>query len=203
MNAFAKYLFQGLFSWVQEAVRQLSDPSLIDGWLARNWLTALIPILLLGTLTDYIVWLLRWRPDLSWRASLDRSRYLLNRENRQLRRFRKGFKDENADIGAIARPLTETADEAAAENAASLQPEDDVLYDLQFAQPAAEPQPAGRHRRSDRYRKPLRRTREAPRRAPLMKADDTPIDGLPPIVSKEEAFRAPVYPRTNDQDGTA
>ena len=30
MNSFAKYLFQAMFSWVREAVRQLSDPALID-----------------------------------------------------------------------------------------------------------------------------------------------------------------------------
>ena len=55
-----------------------------------------------------------------------------------------------------------------------------------------------RHRRSDRYRRPLRKVRDVPRRS-IMQADDTPLDGLPPIVSKEEAFRAPVYPR-RDQD---
>ena len=46
MNSFAKYLFQGMFSWVREALRQLSDPRLIDSWLATHWLSALIPILL-------------------------------------------------------------------------------------------------------------------------------------------------------------
>ena len=75
---------------------------------------------------------------------------------------------------------------------------DDAYYDWQFAQLA--PPPAERHRRSDRYRKPVRRQREAQRRAPLIMDDDTPIDGLPPIVSKEDAFRAPVYPRSDDED---
>ena len=46
MNAFAKYLFQAMFSWVRNAIQQLSDPNLIDSWLAANWLAALIPLLL-------------------------------------------------------------------------------------------------------------------------------------------------------------
>ena len=159
----------------------------------------------LGTLTDYIVWLIRWRPDLVWRSSVNRSASLLNEEGRELRRFRRGFKDENEDIGEAARPLAENpVSEYAVEEPSGADAGDDAYYDWQFAEPAAQPQEQTpqRHRRSDRYRRPLRKVRDVPRRS-IMQADDTPLDGLPPIVSKEEAFRAPVYPRANDQDGTA
>ncbi len=208
MNSFAKYLFQAMFSWVREAVRQLSDPALIDSWLARNWLTALIPILLIGTAVDFIVWVVRWQPQLVWRSMFDRRSALLDPEERELRRFRKGFKGENAEISAVAQPLKDAPVPenvmAYAAETEKQQPEDDAYYDWQFAEPAPaakEDQKPARHRRSDRYLRPGRRS-DAPRRTPLIMADDEPIDGLPPIVSKEEAFRAPVYPLETDQEGS-
>ena len=202
MNSFAKYLFQGMFSWVREAVRQLSDPRLIDSWLATHWLSALIPVLLIATLVDFIVWLVRWKPYLVGRSSLNRSVSLLSEEGRELRRFRKGFNKVSAEIGAAAKPLTESpiSERVYAQESPEPVISDDAYYDWQFAEPAPE-QPPQRHRRSDRYRKPLRKPREVQRRS-IMQAEDTPIDGLPPIVSKEEAFRAPVYPRS-DQDTSA
>ena len=202
MNSFAKYLFQGMFSWVRDAVQQLSDPALIDSWLATHWLAALIPILLIATAVDFLVWIARWKPYLVWRSSLNRSMSLLSEEGRELRRFRKGFSKESAEIGEVARPLTEApvSERVYAEAAPKQDPGEDAYYDWQFAEPAAQPQEQTpqRHRRSDRYRRPLRKVRDVPRRS-IMQADDTPLDGLPPIVSKEEAFRAPVYPR-RDQD---
>ena len=209
MNSFAKYLFQAMFSWIREAVRQLSDPKLIDSWLARNWLAALIPILVIGTVVDFIIWVIRWQPYLVWRSALDRKTNLLNTEGRELRRFRKGFKGENAEIGAVARPLQDApvpeSIMAYAGEAEKQQLIDEKFYDWQFAEPAAqpkeEPKPE-RHRRSDRYLRPGRR-KEPQRRMPLRNgADDAPIDGLPPVISKEEAFRAPVYPHENDQEGS-
>ena len=198
MNAFAKYLFQGMFSWIREAVRQLSDPQLIDSWLAENWLTALIPLLLIGTAVDYIVWVVRWRPDLVWRSSLSLSASLISEESRELRRFRKGFSGENADIGAIAKPLAEYGENPTSYDAQA----DDAYYDWQFAAPVKPEteQPPVRHRRSDRYRKPGRALRAEPRLTGFLKEDDSPVDGLPPLLSKEEAFRAPVYPRTEQDD---
>ena len=89
MNSFARYLFQGLFSWVYGAVIHLSDPALIDSWLAVHWLQVLIVILLFGTLIDVLVWLLRWRPDLVWRSGAHHVSGLLDPEERQMRRFRK------------------------------------------------------------------------------------------------------------------
>ena len=200
MNAFAKYLFQAMFSWIREAIRQLSDPKLIDSWLAKNWLSALILLLLIGTAIDFIVWLIRWRPDLVWRSSLSHSASLMSEENRELRRFRKGFNTENAEIGAIAKPLVEF--EESFESADMQTQADDAYYDWQFAtptKPEAE-QPPVRHRRSDRYRKPARTSRAEQRRTNLLMEGDSPVDGLPPLLSKEEAFRAPVYPRTEQDE---
>lgn len=205
MNAFARYLFQGLFSWVREAIRQLSDPSLIDGWLTRNWLSALIPLLLICTVIDYLVWLFRWRPDLAWRSDLRRSVMNLQREERQMRRFRRGYDKENADIGAVAQPLM---DAPVPEDMADIRPADavdeealaaDAMYDWQYAEmnkPAEAP--PERHRRSERYQRGGRR--KPPARKLSLEADDEPVNGLPPVLSKEEAFRAPVYPRQADQD---
>ena len=200
MNTFAKYLFQILFGWTRDALRQLTDPGVLDSWLATHWLTALIPILLIGTLIDYIVWLARWRPDLAWRSSIHQSMSLLNEEGREMRRFRKGFSKENADIGAIARPLQDAPIPAEYSQAEESAADDDAYYDWQFETPAPAEQPAQRHRRGDRYRKKERKPRTE-HRASLLEADDSPVDGLPPVIRKEDAFRAPVYPRASDQDG--
>ncbi len=199
MNAFAKYLFQALFSWAREAIRQLNDPQLIDSWLAKNWLAALIPLLLIGTAVDFIVWLIRWRPDLVWRSSLNRSASLMSEENRELRRFRKGFSKESAEISEVAKPLADPDEDNQGTDMQAK--EDDEYYDWQFATPAQpEPeQPPVRHRRSDRYRRPVRPSR-VQRRTDQMMDVDTPVDGLPPILTKEEAFRAPVYPRSEQDD---
>ena len=96
--------FQTLFSWTHEAIRQLSRPDILDSWLATHWLSIVLFLMVAGTVIDFAVWLIRWRPDLVWRGSLSRSASAFRAEERQMRRFRKGFKQNNAEIGAIAQP---------------------------------------------------------------------------------------------------
>ncbi len=202
MNTFARYLFQGMFGWMRAALLRLADGTLLDSWLARHWLTAIIPVIVIGTLIDYIVWIARWRPDLSWRSDLRRSAALLSHEERQMRRFRRGYNKDNAEIGAVAQPLSDApvpdavlSHYDALQSAAALE---ELSLDERFAAVAAggEATPV-RHRRSDRYRS-ARRQRDAQRRQ--ASDADAPADGLAPVISKATAFRAPVYPRQPDQD---
>ena len=211
MNSFARYLFQGIFSWLREAARQLSDPGVLDSWLATHWLGTVLFLLLVGTLVDFGVWLVRWRPDLVWRSSMRKSAALLNMEGRQMRRFRKGYRHENAEISAIAQPRPDApvpdAVQAYMEEQRERENSQDAFIDWQFQEAAVQETPAEtppvRHRRSDRYRRGVKKPQEEPRRFSLTEADDDPVDGLPPVISKQEAFRAPVYPRQPDQDDRA
>ena len=200
MNAFARYLFQAMFGWVREAVRRMTDPGVVDGWLAVNWAGIVIMLLLAGTLIDFAVWFIRWRPDWVWRGHFGRAGMRLRAEERQMRRFRKGFDQDNEEIGAIARPLRDApAPEAAAEETDTEEPLD-AYYDWQYsvsAEPADAPET--RHRRGDRYRRRDRRA-EAYVEDDAEPDEEEPVYGLPPVVRKDEAFRAPVYPRSAQQD---
>ena len=207
MNSFAKYMFQGMFSWMRDAVRHLTDGSILDSWLAEHWLTTVIFLMVIGVVADYAVWLFRWRPDLVWRSRAAQPGALFNHEERQMRRFRKGYDQENADIGAVAQPLTDApvpedvlayrqavpAEAAAAE---------DAYIDWQFAEVSGGVQTEAaptRHRRSDRYRNANKPLRERPRRLGLTSDEEELYNGLPVTVSKEEAFRSPVFPREAEQ----
>lgn len=199
MNAFARYLFQAMFGWVRDAVRRLTDPGLIDGWLAVNWFGIIVMLVLIGTAVDFAVWFLRWRPDWVWRGHFGRAGAHRRAEERQMRRFRKGFDQDNTEIGAIARPLE--ADPAPAEpvvEEAEQQEPLDAYYDWQFAV-NAEPPAETRHRRSDRYR---RKDRHAPfyEEEAEEAGEDEALYGLSGAVRKDEAFRAPVYPRSSQRD---
>ena len=85
MNSFAKGLFQLLIGWVRSLTALwVGDWTGIDGffdWLSRHWLGVSLGLILIGTAADLLVWLLRWRPDLSWRSRWK----LLQRFGRELR----------------------------------------------------------------------------------------------------------------------
>ena len=207
MNTFSRYLFQTLFSWTHEAIRQLSRPDILDSWLATHWLSIVLFLMVAGTVIDFAVWLVRWRPDLVWRGSLSRSASAFRAEERQMRRFRKGFKQNNAEIGAIAQPRQDAPmpepyqDAPEAEQAAEDEGQD-ALYDLQFAaQAEAADTGMTRHRRSERYRHRGKRVAaEGREKGEETDAEEASMYGLPPIVRKEQAFRAPVYPQNANKD---
>ena len=61
-------------------------------WLSNNWLKLLIFLVTLGLVTDFLVWLIRWRPYWVW---LRKKRVIINDEN-----FFAG--EKLAEMGVVA-----------------------------------------------------------------------------------------------------
>lgn len=101
MNAFADWLFGTLFGWMGSAANGawnalVNAGSGISSFFSKYWLLFLLAAIIIGTLLDYAVWLLRWRPYLVWRSWLTRG---LRR-----RRMRRHARDlETADMDDQAR----------------------------------------------------------------------------------------------------
>ena len=77
MNAFADWLFSVLLGWTSTAANSVWNSVVnaagsISGFFTRFWLPIVILLILGGTLLDYTVWFVRWRPYLVWRSWLRR-----------------------------------------------------------------------------------------------------------------------------------
>nr|HML47836.1 hypothetical protein [Clostridia bacterium] len=78
MNSFTDAFFSILLSWVRSltnaawtAFRSGGQQGILS-WLADHWLGLLILATLAGLTTDWIVWMLRWRPYRLWFSGLRR-----------------------------------------------------------------------------------------------------------------------------------
>lgn len=72
MNVLADRLFALLLGWTRALFNSLwdlvTDPSAgVSGFIRRFWLPIILLILVFGTVMDFAVWLIRWRPYLIWR----------------------------------------------------------------------------------------------------------------------------------------
>ena len=218
MNAFTRGLFQLLIGWVR-SLTALWDgdwtraDSLFD-WLVRHWLGVTLLLMLIGTAADLVIWLFRWRPDLTWKSRWKKlQNFSLSGYLHELR-FHRGYNQDNTQIMEAARPLPDQPLTARAlsapEQQASFRPLDALEEREQLEeqlgvsrrsgplpdQPLSlDGEPRERRRRSDRYRSGLRgAVRQVRERFHEDEEDGFEPDILPPIMSKEEAFRAPVYP---------
>lgn len=77
MNVIADRLFSLLLGWTRSLFNSLwnlvtNHSSGIAGFLERFWLPMILLLLLVGTVTDYIIWIIRWRPYYVWRSRLIR-----------------------------------------------------------------------------------------------------------------------------------
>lgn len=75
MNFIADSLFSVLLGWTRSLFNNLwnmltNDSAGFTGFLQRFWLPIIIILLLGGTLIDYIIWLVRWRPYYIWSARI-------------------------------------------------------------------------------------------------------------------------------------
>lgn len=94
MNTFANSLFAVLFGWAKRLIRQLWDDT-VSGqfsgffiWLGDHWVWVALGLILGCTVIDYLIWLIRWRPYLLWRAFFRRVGRFFRGQNRQ---FEKGY----------------------------------------------------------------------------------------------------------------
>lgn len=73
MNAVADWLFTFLLGWTGNlfngALRSISSNSAgLNSFFSVIWLPLLLILLLAGTVIDFIVWFIRWRPHYLWRS---------------------------------------------------------------------------------------------------------------------------------------
>ena len=86
MNLLADRLFALMLGWTKTLFNSLwnvltNDTGSFAGILQRLWMPLIILILVFGTLADYVIWLVRWRPYYVWSAWL-RKRMVRRRLNR-------------------------------------------------------------------------------------------------------------------------
>lgn len=224
MNAFANTLFSILLSWVKSLVQACWDLVSGGGasgffvWLGDHWLPLAVVLCLCGVVVDLLIWLIRWRPDLVWRTKLRHfSNRLRGREMRssEQRMFQQGYQDgpemqeaygfypeawqpEETQMEPAASVWwdAEHQDEAQAEAAWQPSYQAPVYEEPVYAAPAQEAAP--RRRRSDRYQKTDKNAHFSRLRDKLWEnsnEEEAMLDGLPPIVDKDQAFYAPVYPK--------
>ena len=80
MGSFANALFNGLFGWVQSAVRSLwniftGDPKhSFLAWVGDHWILLAVLLCAAGLICDLGVYLLRWQPFRVWRSNWERRR---------------------------------------------------------------------------------------------------------------------------------
>lgn len=67
---------KALANWVLKLFNLAGGGSPL-AWLSRNWLKLLILLMIIGIVTDFVVWMLRWRPYWAW---LRRKRIIVNDE---------------------------------------------------------------------------------------------------------------------------
>ena len=108
MNGFATGVLSALLSWVRGIASQLwalwYAPDGLGGWLTTNWKALVIVLLVVGTVVDIVVYLLRWRPIEVWKSFF-----------RRLRHPRMPAAAEEAELPAAPAPVEEEPAPAPAE----------------------------------------------------------------------------------------
>lgn len=84
MNAFADWLFSLLLGWTGRAANSVwnaltNNTQGISSFFSQYWLPVLIVLVVGGTIADYLVWFVRWRPHYVWR-----SKFMMRDWERQL-----------------------------------------------------------------------------------------------------------------------
>lgn len=136
MNTFANSLFTMLFSWAKGLIRHAWDDT-VSGqfssffiWLGDHWVWVALGLIIGCTVMDYLIWLIRWRPYLLWRAFFRRVSRFFQGQGRQ---FEKGYKS-SVDIR-----LTPEQETAVPTEEAELPPEESWIPETWGQpQPAAE-----------------------------------------------------------------
>lgn len=94
MNAFANWLFTLLLGWTGGLANRawnavVNSAGGISDFFSRYWLLPVLVLIIGGTVLDYGVWFVRWRPYLVWRSWITR--------RRRDRSLRKAERDLNGD----------------------------------------------------------------------------------------------------------
>ena len=107
MNTFANSLFSLLFGWARGLIQQLWTSASTGSfsaffiWLGDHWVWIALVLCAAGTVMDFLIWLIRWRPYLAWRSAINRWKRRLHPENV---RFSRGYQ------GGVALDMPDRAE---------------------------------------------------------------------------------------------
>lgn len=204
MNAFADTLLSLMFGWLRSMVEGIFSSassgrfSSFFTWLGDHWFWLVAVLCIICLVLDYLIWFIRWRPYVIWRNKLRR---LFGHRETPLpdAGFDTGY-ETGVDMDLTDMPDTPVPEYEYAVWQPELHPQpQEPVYEAPVSQPVYQdevpyiPQePIVRNRRSQRHEKKKFRL------PGLLGSDQAEesglIDGLPPVVNKEDAFHAPVYP---------
>ncbi len=226
MGSLANSLFQFFLGWIRilfsslwESVTTPSRSSLL-GWIGDHWLVLLIGVCVVGTVTDLVVYLFRWRPFRVWASFLRRIRK--RREERKTAQpetevlseeayeasdvsevsFRQTLiRDENEEImlpEAEEEPKAWTWEEpeSGRKNPAVTEKEPGVqtAYAMGERLPEAGENPGV----TARFEQAIRPRRRRARMKDLFNEEGTEPEYTAPqeLIDRREAYHSPVYPRS-------
>lgn len=215
MNAFADTLLSMMFGWLRRLVESIFSSassgsfSSFFSWLGDHWFWLVAVLCVICLVLDYLIWLIRWKPYVIWRNKLRR---LFGRRKYVPADpvFEQGY-DTGVDLDM------DDMENAPLPEYAAWQPEYEVpAQPLQPSPPPCSVQPREpvytapetpayqedmvfmptettvRNRRSQRYEK--KKSILSGILAAQKDEENEMIDGLPPVMNKEDAFHAPVFP---------
>lgn len=112
MNILADRLFNLMLGWTRSLFNSIwnlltNDQQGFIGFLQRFWLPILVILVVAGTLADYIIWLVRWRPYFVWRT------WLRQQTGKRRERLTRRYMD-NLDHAPLNLPEYQQAQEEAA-----------------------------------------------------------------------------------------
>ena len=145
VNALLGWL-KGLAGWVLKLFNLSGGGSPLT-FLADNWKSLLIVLLIVGVAVDLLVWLLRWRPHWVW---LGKKRVVINdkdffkREDDRVRHDSARPKRNWEDSEFVVRSSYNRRPQQKRPEERSTQPRGDVFHDREFNVNA-------KHRFSDKY----------------------------------------------------
>lgn len=83
-----------LANWVLKLFNLAGGGSPLE-WLSKNWLKLLILLMIIGVVTDFVVWMLRWRPYWAW---FKKKRIIVNDERMLAGEALENFDQSHADV---------------------------------------------------------------------------------------------------------
>lgn len=229
MNTFADSLFSVLFGGIRSLVQGIWS-AVVDGnfsgffsWLGDHWFWLVLFLCLIGTVIDFIIWLIRWRPYLVWRTNMRRLFRHFQGGKDDPRQFETGYTDGVAldlpDESEPAQQYFPSEEKIAVYNQPAVLPEEFSAPRFSAAEEAPLPQEnyappvyfqqadayaplpgqpmpvVPRRRRSDKHAQKKASWHE--RLVADDEQQDALLDGLPPAVDREQAFHEPVYPQAS------
>ncbi len=210
MNAFADTILSMMFGWLKTLVQGIWSSATTGSvqnffvWLGDHWFYVVLGVCVLCTVVDYLIWLIRWRPYIIWRNRLRRLFSPHRNLPLQHRQFRQGY-DSGVEMDLSDMPPADPHPEYVhwqPQNYTAPSQEQPEYAELAYSpsaytELASQPYwteetaaPQVRNRRSQRYAKKKFRLSGILRE----EEENALLDGLPPAVSQEEAFHAPIYP---------